>query len=99
MQKMICLRVSPWTHAERGMSPLVKPLRDQEFNVLEVRGRDSEAAPGEKWSARWGLGLQGSCKRTGRGARPRNVGLAPRWWPELEAEQRTSPAAGSKKDP
>ena len=87
------------TCQERGMSPLVKPLRDQEFDVLEVRGRDSEAAPSEKWSAWWGLGLQGSCKRTGRDARRRNVGLAPWWWPELEAEQRTSPAAGSKKDP
>lgn len=53
------------TCQERGMSPLVKSLRDQEFDVLEVRGRDSEAAPGEKWSARWGLGLQGSCKRKG----------------------------------
>lgn len=51
---------------ERGMSPLVKSLRDQEFDVLEVRGRDSEAAPGEKWSARWGLGLQGLANERGR---------------------------------
>lgn len=63
------------TCQERGMSPLVKPQRDQEFDVLEVRGRDSEASPGEKWLARWGLGVQGSCTRTGGDARREKCGL------------------------
>lgn len=37
---------------ERNVS-LVKSLEGPQ-PMLEVRGRDSEAAPGEKWSARWG---------------------------------------------
>ena len=57
------------------MSPLVKPQRNQEFDVLEVRGRDSEAALGEKWLAQRRLGVQGSCTQTGGDARREKCGL------------------------
>ena len=73
-ERMICLEPLG-TFQERWMSPLVKPQRNQEFDVLEVRGRDSEAALGEKWLARRRLGVQGSCTQTGGDARREKCGL------------------------